>query len=145
MRERCNNPNHAHYDKYGGRGIRICERWDTFANFVADVGERPSRAHTLDRFPNPDGHYEPSNVRWATKTEQSRNRSNARLLTHNGRTQSIAAWADEVGVRSATIRTRLDLLGWDIPRALERTSGKQSARAMKAWETRRASRVSVQR
>jgi hypothetical protein len=72
MRTRCNNPNYYAYHRYGGRGIKVCERWDDFALFVKDIGERPT-GMTLDRIDN-DGNYEPSNCRWATMYIQSMNR-----------------------------------------------------------------------
>ena len=73
MLARCNNPNASNYHLYGGRGIRVCDRWQAFENFLADVGERPDGT-TLDRHPNPNGDYEPGNVRWATASEQAFNR-----------------------------------------------------------------------
>ena len=73
MRTRCLNKNSKDYHYYGGRGIKVCKRWDKFENFYNDVGERGNRAMTLDRV-NPDGDYEPSNCRWATRLEQSRNK-----------------------------------------------------------------------
>jgi hypothetical protein len=73
MWQRCTNPAKSNYKYYGGRGITVCERWRVFENFVADVGLRP-HGLTIDRFPNKNGNYEPGNVRWATHSEQMRNR-----------------------------------------------------------------------
>lgn len=73
MRARCLNPNHKGYPDYGGRGIKVCERWDNFAAFVEDMGEKPGPEYTLDRIDN-DGDYEPGNTRWATWEEQHANK-----------------------------------------------------------------------
>lgn len=73
MHNRCNNPNSDWYHRYGGRGIKICERWDDFKNFLEDMGERPE-GKTIDRYPNKDGNYEPQNCRWATAKEQALNK-----------------------------------------------------------------------
>jgi hypothetical protein len=72
MKTRCENPNYKEFYYYGGRGIKICERWNSFENFLADMGSRPE-GKTLDRI-NGNGNYEPGNCRWATPLEQSRNR-----------------------------------------------------------------------
>ena len=73
MKSRCRYPRTWNYKHYGGRGIKVCDRWaNSFENFLADMGERP-QGKTLDRFPDPDGNYEPGNCRWATATEQNNN------------------------------------------------------------------------
>ena len=83
MRERCNNPTHMSYKNYGGRGVAICERWDKFENFFADMGERPSPKHSLDRIDN-DGNYEPNNCRWATRSQQNGNRQHTKRFAWAG-------------------------------------------------------------
>jgi hypothetical protein len=72
MRNRCNNPTNTNYPSYGGRGIKVCKRWDDFTVFLADMGEKPE-GKTLDRINN-DGDYEPGNCRWATRSEQQKNK-----------------------------------------------------------------------
>lgn len=75
IKTRCYNPNYIEFHLYGGRGIRMCDRWrESFEAFLADMGRKPSPAHSIDRYPDPDGHYEPSNCRWATATQQAQSR-----------------------------------------------------------------------
>jgi hypothetical protein len=74
MHQRCTDPKWGNWGRYGGRGITVCERWATFANFLADMGRKTTSRHSLDRYPNNDGNYEPSNCRWATASQQAQNR-----------------------------------------------------------------------
>lgn len=117
MIQRCYNPNNIHFADYGGRGILVCDRWrQDFTAFFADVGERPSSAHTIERVDNARG-YESGNVRWATRVEQQRNRRNARLITFNGRTETAHMWSKITGIPSRTVTNRLNA-GWPPERIL---------------------------
>ena len=107
MRDRCNNPRNQRFARYGGRGISVCERWNDFANFLEDMGRRPTLNHTIERMNN-DGSYEPGNCRWATRAEQNENQSTTRKVTAYGRTQSVSAWAREIGVSRESLRDRLN-------------------------------------
>lgn len=91
MRRRCLRPGSDQYPNYGGRGIRICERWDSYSNFLADMGERPPGT-SLDRI-DVNGHYEPGNCRWATQVQQNNNKRTTLMLTVGNRTLSISDWA----------------------------------------------------
>lgn len=108
MIKRCVDPRTKGYRNYGGRGIRVCNRWmDEFWDFVSDVGTRPSPKHSLDRFPNNDGHYEPGNVRWATVSEQRLNTRCNKPITFQGETLPVTEWARRVGIHPATLFWRL--------------------------------------
>lgn len=124
MRDRCNNPKHKDYGRYGGRGIKVDPRWDDFAQFVADMGERP-KGKSIDRIDN-DGDYSAENCRWATQKEQVTNSSKVQMLTANGKTQSQSDWARELGVHQSCISQRINQYGWSIEKACTtpgRTSG----------------------
>lgn len=97
MIQRCTNPNNDDYHCYGGRGITVCERWRTFANFLIDMDNPPTKYHSIDRINNNKG-YCKSNCRWATPKQQARNKQNNHLETYNGKTQCLAAWAEETGI-----------------------------------------------
>jgi len=116
MRQRCFNPNDPRYRYYGGDGITICERWNSFSNFLADMGPKPSPELTLDRIDN-DGDYEPGNCRWATSRQQNRNRRDNRRITYQGESLTLPEWAERMSVHVDQIRCRLRR-GWSIERTL---------------------------
>jgi hypothetical protein len=105
IQRRCTNPKDNMYPHYGGRGIKRCARWDSFKNFIFDMGSCPE-GFTLERMEN-DGDYEPTNCCWASEDDQAKNRSNNRRLTLNGRTMILADWARELGIKQVTISARL--------------------------------------
>ncbi len=108
MLDRCQKPNGSRRLRYAERGTSVCERWaNSFEAFFADMGKKPSPEHSLDRIDN-DGDYSKQNCRWATQLEQANNKCNNHLLTYQGRTQSLAMWARELGVKSESLRYRLN-------------------------------------
>jgi hypothetical protein len=115
MKGRCLNPNNPKYPRYGGRGIKVCDRWMDFANFLADMGDRPPGS-SIDRIDN-DGHYEPGNCRWATPIQQQQNNSRNVFLTARGRKACLVEWSRITKVGRKTIRRRLKE-GWDVERAV---------------------------
>lgn len=115
---RCYNENGQDYADYGGRGIRMSDAWrNSFPTFLADMGERPTRLHTIEREDN-NGNYCAENCRWATRAEQNENTRQTRLITFDGVTLSLSKWAKRIGVNSLTLKSRLDDLGWSVERAL---------------------------
>lgn len=110
MKTRCENPNYTSYANYGGRGIKVCERWQQFENFLEDMGEQPE-GHSLDRI-DVDGDYTPENCRWATREQQDRNRRNNVNITVGDKTMCLADWAKELGVKDATLRSRYKVDTW---------------------------------
>lgn len=107
MIARCYCEGSDRYPYYGGRGIKVCEKWrSSFDAFLLDVGERPTSGHSLER-DDVNGHYEPGNVRWATRKEQARNRRNSRKLTVNGITRTIAEWSELTGISRSMIEYRI--------------------------------------
>ena len=106
MRSRCNNPKTINYKYYGGKGIRVCEEWDSFVTFHNwAMRNGYSDNLTLDRV-NPDGNYEPANCRWVSLPEQQRNRSNNINITIDGVTKCLSEWARYYGISWATARSR---------------------------------------
>jgi hypothetical protein len=116
--QRCENPNNNMFDHYGRNGISICDRWRySFETFLADMGPRPSPKHSIDRYPNKSGNYEPDNCRWATKTEQARNQTTNRIVSYSGEQMSLAEAAEKAGLKYDTVWMRLDR-GWELDLAL---------------------------
>lgn len=112
------------YNRYGGRGIKVCKRWEKgddgmsgFECFMADMGNKPSAKHSLDRINN-DGDYEPANCKWATNSEQANNRSSNRRLTYNGKTLSMLKMAELHGISYYALRDRI-MRGWSVSEAIE--------------------------
>lgn len=118
MIQRCSDTNTPYYHRYGGRGIRVCHRWRTsFASFIKDVGIRPSSQHSLDRFPEKNGNYEPGNVRWATRKEQQQNIRTNCNVTHDGETLCAAEWGRRFKV-SPVVISLIARLGCTIDHAI---------------------------
>ena len=116
MRERCSNPHAAHYECYGGRGIMVCDRWQSFENFLADMGPKPSPKHSIDRIDN-NGNYEAGNCRWATNYEQSTNTRRTILVEVDGQKVCLKEAARRNGLNYGTVRDRI-ANGWSIVDAL---------------------------
>jgi hypothetical protein len=121
MRQRCTNPNVQRYRYYGGRGIKVCDRWINdpvaFIEWAYANGYRDGLS--IDRI-DVNGNYEPSNCRWATGKEQARNTSKNRLITHKGETLCEAEWAERAGITQRALQHRLRRCGWDWETAISR-------------------------
>lgn len=111
IKDRCYNKNNDRYADWGGRGIRVCERWldenDGFKNFLFDMGRKPSPSHSIDRFPNNEGDYEPTNCRWATVPQQNRNKRSNIWIEYDGKKMILADWATYFGVTYSTLKEHL--------------------------------------
>ena len=132
MKLRCQCPGHHSYKFYGGRGIKVCERWQDYANFLADLKEHPGKGYQLDRI-DTDGDYEPGNVRWATPMENCQTRRTTQQITFNGKTQSPSAWSRELFGNRHLVGLRLRA-GWTAEEALTRPTGFDPG----GWSKRRA-------
>lgn len=115
MLRRCGDNRDRDYPNYGGRGIKVCERWNDFANFITDMGPRPA-GMTIER-DDVNGDYVPKNCRWATKREQANNRTDSRFIEYGGRRQTLMQWSRETGIKFGTLHRRLSA-GWAVDRAL---------------------------
>jgi hypothetical protein len=117
MKERCYNPQKAAYPRYGGRGIKVCDRWLDLQNFIEDNEQLALPGTTLDRKDN-DKDYSPENCRWVTQLVQANNRENCVNLEFRGRTQTVAEWARELGMFEHTLRKRIQDSKWTVEKAL---------------------------
>lgn len=116
MKSRCNNPNVKEYPFYGGRGIKVCERWfNSFENFIADMGLCPS-GYSIERI-DVNGDYSPENCKWIPRNDQSKNLRSNRVLTVNGVSKIMSEWAKDNGLTSQHIYTRLKR-GWSVEEAV---------------------------
>lgn len=151
MRDRCTRPKNRRWADYGGRGIRVCNRWqNSFRDFLTDMGTRPSPGHSLDRFPDNNGGYwcgrceeciannHPLNCRWASREEQQANRRQRRdrgksgkLYEVSGESNTIIGWAEKTGISAMVIATRLRR-GWGIEDAVTAPTWSKHHGAMEA-------------
>ena len=116
MKKRCKNPSSEFFANYGGRGITVDPRWEDFQNFYTDMGPKPGEGYSLDRIDN-NGPYSKENCRWATAEQQANNKTNSRLFTYNGITQTLPQWARAIGKEFKLLRGRIDR-NWPIELAL---------------------------
>lgn len=122
IKNRCNNPKDPAYSFYGGRGVKVCDRWLDSVKFIEDVLPTYEKGKTLDRIDN-NGDYSPDNFRWSTPKEQANNTRRNRIITIKGITKTLAAWIDESDMKSSTVRQRFYVLKWSIEDALFQPKG----------------------
>lgn len=115
MRSRCYQKSNPQYHRYGGAGIKVCQSWDDFSNFLSDMGERPD-GMTIDRIDG-QGNYEPGNCRWATPKKQAQNRRSSIVLTINGVTKTASEFCEDIGLNRATAYDRI-YRGWNPEKAV---------------------------
>lgn len=116
MRQRCTNPHYQYYYLYGGKGIKVCERWNDYDLFIKDMGKKPGRNYSIERIDS-DKDYCPENCRWATPKEQANNTSRNVKITYKGVTKTKAQWAEYIGITRGSLDHRLRD-GWTFERIL---------------------------
>lgn len=129
MKERCYDVNCKEYPRWGGRGIKICDRWmgdNGFENFLYDMGRSPTPKHSIDRYPDNDGDYEPSNCRWGTPKQQKRNQGDTLWVEYKGLKKPLAEWCEELGLQYHMIWTRITKRGYSVTKAFEKPTGRYS-------------------
>lgn len=118
IKKRCLNKKHSTYKNYGGRGIKICDRWkDSFENFLADIGSAPSELYSIDRIDN-NGNYEPSNCKWVTRKEQNNNTRRNRIFSYEGNNYTLSNLCDKLELKYKLIYDRVTKLKWKIEEAI---------------------------
>lgn len=122
MHQRCKNPKAHAYKNYGGRGIIVCKRWESFENFYTDMKDAP-KGLSLERIDNDKGYF-PSNCKWATREEQQNNSRANIIIEYQNQRLTIAQWADKIGMGYDTLRHRIRVAHWSIERALTRKIGR---------------------
>ena len=121
MKVRCYSKNNHHYNNYGNRGIKICDKWrNSFPEFFKDMGEPPTKVHSIERIDN-NGDYTPENCKWATPYEQSRNSRQNNCITFKGETLCLTDWAKKIKMNRATLLSRINRNKWPIERALTKS------------------------
>lgn len=118
IRNRCNNPKHEHYKYYGGKGIKMCDRWNDFNNFYDDMFPTYKKGLTIERI-NPNGGYQPDNCKWDTVKNQARNKTNNRIITYKGITGCVSMICEHFGIKSSIVYRRLNK-GWSIENAFNK-------------------------
>jgi hypothetical protein len=117
MIDRCENTENHSYSRYGGRGIKVCEKWHDLKNFVADLPDGYEDGLEMDRVNN-EGDYEPNNIRWVSKSKNCDNRCTGNIIEFNGKKQSLTRWAEEMGIRWESLYARIYISKWAIEKAL---------------------------
>jgi len=117
MKRRCENAGNPSFGGYGKRGIRVCDRWNSFGKFFLDMGKRPAGRYSLDRIDN-DGDYSPENCRWATASQQQQNKRCGIPLSYRGKVLPLSYWARLLGLTYGLLYGRIFVLGWPVDRAL---------------------------
>ncbi len=116
MMQRCYDKNSHAYNRYGGRGIAVCTEWKSFEGFYASMGEKP-KGMSLER-KDINGDYCPENVMWADAKTQANNRRSNIVLEHNGKTQTMQQWCDDLGLKIGTVWARINVYGYSVEKAL---------------------------
>lgn len=135
MRARCQSPKAPNYNYYGARGIQVHPSWENFEQFLKDMGSRPGPEYTLDRYPDPYGHYEPGNVRWATKKQQMNNLTTNRRIRWNGESLTASQWSERSGVPGPVIYLRHFRYGWGEEEAITQPVRAKKAADRNDWAT----------